>query len=620
MKAVVIKLEQLFKMETGLQGELVNFNIHKRKLLIPLYQREYIWADEKIITLVNDVKQCNKYLGNVILDEMESCYEIVDGQQRITTCFLILMSLYNKYIERPREQESLMRLIRPYGEFILRNDSIGEYIAENNGVLSLAINPEKDVYYQLEDFKRALGTIERELEKLESHDKTLEFKRKLLDCEVLVLINDSHDNIHPVEQLFLDINEKAQLLEVEDIFKGHCFENFEEYYHQSLRERWIEFKKCAMGFKKFGYKNASDYIYLYLLEKEGNSLSKNLTLRGRHYLDGKNMDETESLLCEMISYGKSNLNFFNNLSNMEYRFADLCKDSYRFRDTEDHLVLKQMCKSMLGSSAAQYQKLPLLYFIYALSENEEIVNTISHEQFRKIITNIYVYMMLFIMGGTKKSKNDIDYTIRDALNSEDKIRETVMAAKKLREQKVESFILRENYGIDKLLFLCSVIDTYQANKNWIKKIYSRQNGYTLEHFVIPDNRNRRILWKDDNNTFELELPAEEVRLYKSTIENYLIMDRHLNELMEHDDIVSKIQGIKEWFKIRNESVPKHILIIIESIENMESYKRLKSLKGKNVSHEVITAIYVEFVKSYFEPENRIKDQLQNSFINSFKNS
>ena len=153
MKAVVIKLEQLFKMETGLQGELVNFNIHKRKLLIPLYQREYIWADEKIITLVNDVKQCNKYLGNVILDEMESCYEIVDGQQRITTCFLILMSLYNKYIERPREQESLMRLIRPYGEFILRNDSIGEYIAENNGVLSLAINPEKDVYY-LEEFAK----------------------------------------------------------------------------------------------------------------------------------------------------------------------------------------------------------------------------------------------------------------------------------------------------------------------------------------------------------------------------------------------------------------------------------------------------------------------------------
>jgi len=91
MKAFVVKFEQLFKMDTGQQGRLVNFCQDKRKMIIPLYQREYTWTDEKIGTLVNDIKRSNKFLGNIILDETEFCYEIVDGQQRITTCFLILV-------------------------------------------------------------------------------------------------------------------------------------------------------------------------------------------------------------------------------------------------------------------------------------------------------------------------------------------------------------------------------------------------------------------------------------------------------------------------------------------------------------------------------------------------
>lgn len=33
-----------------------------------------------------------------------------------------------------------------------------------------------------------------------------------------------------------------------------------------------------MGFKKFGLKNASQYIYLYLLEAEGHSIPENLAV------------------------------------------------------------------------------------------------------------------------------------------------------------------------------------------------------------------------------------------------------------------------------------------------------------------------------------------------------
>lgn len=617
MKAFVVKFKQLFRMDTE---DIVNFNENKRRLLIPLYQREYTWTDEKIVTLVNDIKRYNKYLGNVILDEGETYYEIVDGQQRITTCFLILACLYNKYAGKQREQAVLKRLIMPYDEFILKNDSIGDYISEKKDKLFLTIKENSDVYYQAKDFERAFKTISKEIDKLESHEKILEFKRKLLDCEILVLINDQHDNTHPVEQLFLDINEKAQLLQVEDIFKGHCFENYEEIFHNDLRKLWIQLKKCAMEFKKFGFVDASQYIYLYLLEVEGYKIPANLTLNGKHYLDGMNMDQTESVLKEMIAYGQTNIEFYRNLSNTDYKFVDLCKNSYEYRNTSDHTVLKQMCKIMLESTAAQYQKLPLLYLIHSLRKNEEVVNSITHEQFRKVISNLYIYMMLFIMGGAKKSKKEIDYTIKEAIDGDDKINQILIAAKELRNRKLKEFSLLENMGSDKIAFIYSVIDNYISNKNWLKEIYSNEKGYTLEHFIIPDNRNRRIQWKDGNDTFEFELSTETVRTYKKKMINYLMIDGDLNESLEHDDIVSKIQDIKLWFQRRNVDLPEHVSLVIDYIEQLPQYVELVSLKDGHYSQKIIKEKYNNFISCYFEPDNEMLKMIEEKFIRSFQNS
>lgn len=622
MKAFIVKFKQLFKLDTSKKDQLLNFNDQKRKLRIPLYQREYTWTDEKIITLVNDIKRQNKYLGNIILDEVDSCYEIIDGQQRITTCFLILVCLYNYYSGHQSEQAALTKLMKPYNdEFILENNSVGNYITEQNGLLSITIAAENDIYYQSDAFQRAYSTIKNEIEKFNSHDEAHEFKQKLLDCEMLVLINDQHNYTHPVEQLFLDINEKAQLLQVEDIFKGHCFENYEEDEHDNLKSYWVKFKKCAMGFKKFGLNDASQYIYLYLLEVDNPSIPANLTLFGKHYLDGKTMDQTEHILTEMINYGQAVLEFYNNLSNTEYRFDDLCLNSYEYRNTNDHLILKQMCKIMLESNIAQYQKLPLMYFVYSLRKNVDIVNSMSHKQFRKIITNLYIYMALFVISGAKKSKSNIDHTIRNAINAEeDRINQVVLAAKNLRIEKVEEFSLKENFGFDKLAFIYSITDKYVANDNWLNCIYTHENGYTLEHFIIPDNRNKKIRWKEMNDAFEITLPADIVKFFKKNTINYLVIEKCLNESLEHDDIVSKISDIKTWHQQQHVDLPTHVSIVIEYIENMPTFQKLSGIKGTNADQSTIQSLYIDFVREYFNLENNnLQQKMKEAFINSFHN-
>lgn len=434
MKSFIVTIEEFFKMDTNIAEN--NFDPAKRKLIIPLYQREYKWSNEKIVSLINDIARRDKFIGNIILDEQENSYEVVDGQQRITTCFLTLLCLYNHYSGSPREQESVLRLLKPYGSFLLENYSIGSFVTQENDHLLLTISDAIDVYYQKQDFERAYGVITEHLSNMADQGTLREFKGKLLDSEMLVLINDQHRNTSPIEQIFLDINEKAQLLEVEDIFKGHCFENYDDAHHQDLRSTWVELKKQGMQFTKFGFENLSQFIYLYLLEVDSIDIPEKLTIAGKHYLDGKNMDATEALLKDMITYGQATTSVYESINTDDYRFVDICSNSYEYRNTQDHKLLKTMLKEILNAKA-QYQKLPLFYLIYSFKTNADLPARITHAQFRSLITNLYIFATLFTYTPGKKSKRDVDHTLRNALRAADpSIADILHAAKELRKSKV----------------------------------------------------------------------------------------------------------------------------------------------------------------------------------------
>lgn len=620
MRSFIVKIEKFFKMDTGIVGS--NFDPGKRKLVIPLYQREYKWTNEKIVSLINDIGQRDKFLGIIILDEQDECYEIVDGQQRITTCFLTLLGLHNLYAGSPREQESILRLLKPYGEFLLNNHSLGNFVSHANGMLSLAIDDNEDVYYQKEDFCRAYATIMEQLSEISSQGALREFKRKLLDCELLVLINDQHQNTSPIEQIFLDINEKAQLLEVEDIFKGYCFENYDDAYHQDLRSTWVDLKKQGMQFTRFGFENLSQYIYLYLLEVDSVDIPEKLTKAGKHYLHGKDMDATEALLKDMILYGEATTGMSTAINSDDYCFVDVCANSHEYRNQPDHKMLKIMLKEMLAAKA-QYQKLPLFYLLYSLKTNPALPRSIMHPQFRSIVTNLYIYATLFTYTPGKKSKRDVDHTLRNALRAaEQSIPDIIRAAKELRKNKVEYFeFTATRNGFEWFAFAYSIIDFYDANQNWLYAKYRREDGYNLEHFLIPDLRARCVTWVDEDNTFELPLRPSLVATYKKYATNYLVIDEELNGLLLHNDIVEKIRQINHWYEQQGKPVPKHVELIIRNILHKPEYIRLLHLKGLGKPQEEIIDAYNDFLEAYFSEENvsTLLSSISQAFKDAFTN-
>lgn len=127
---------------------------------IPIYQRNYAWEDDEISALIQDVydalkkdKDAYYYIGTLVTyHKGDQVYEVIDGQQRLTTINLVLAALdiprKNKLTYRARKKSN--ETINSVPEFNVDEKDIG--IINGFGYAKNAINkiiPQGD----LESFK-----------------------------------------------------------------------------------------------------------------------------------------------------------------------------------------------------------------------------------------------------------------------------------------------------------------------------------------------------------------------------------------------------------------------------------------------------------------------------------
>ena len=96
---------------------------NKCNYIIPIYQRNYAWGDDEISSLLQDIKNAceknkeqdkNYYIGSLVVYRREnSNFEVIDGQQRLTTLTLIMhhlgkLSFRNVSFEHRDESEQAL--------------------------------------------------------------------------------------------------------------------------------------------------------------------------------------------------------------------------------------------------------------------------------------------------------------------------------------------------------------------------------------------------------------------------------------------------------------------------------------------------------------------------------
>ena len=170
---------------------------------IPLYQRAYAWEDTQLIQLIEDIndvaEDTNYYIGSLIVAKHTGKYEVVDGQQRLTSLYLLLHYLGINV------KPILTFACREKSNYTLRN--IEEILCENRSKLDMdRIEP---------SILRGLKILNYEIKKPEFDREA--FLKKL--AKVIVYRIEVPENTD-LNRYFEIMNTRGEQLEQHDILKA----------------------------------------------------------------------------------------------------------------------------------------------------------------------------------------------------------------------------------------------------------------------------------------------------------------------------------------------------------------------------------------------------------------
>lgn len=181
---------------------------------IPLYQRDYAWEEKQIVQLIEDINDVNPgenyYIGSLIVANRNNTYEVVDGQQRLTTLFLLLSFLDLNY----GNEESLSFSCRKKSNYTLRH--IQPILAE-----------ERDKYdadHLQQNIINGLNIIKENIDKF-SEDQKKVFVKKLANVVIYRIEVPDHTDLN---HYFEIMNTRGEQLEQSDVLKARLMNELQD--------------------------------------------------------------------------------------------------------------------------------------------------------------------------------------------------------------------------------------------------------------------------------------------------------------------------------------------------------------------------------------------------------
>ena len=236
----------------------------KLKFEIPFYQRAYSWKKQDIEKLIRDINiNCKEghYLGNIVVKKNDDKFIVIDGQQRLTTIYIIFMALKEKLFELDYEIDS------GDGEK-LKNFDINEHRYINQQILE-AINFVKN-------------------------NKTLceiSFKEKLNSAIFTMTIIP--ENIKATEYFEL-VNTKSIQLENHQVLKARFLSNIKDNY-TGIARKWDMISNMDEKYKD-QVKNNNKYIQCGELE------TINVLLNKTYKEEQKAQTKTNSVAKSLVKF------------------------------------------------------------------------------------------------------------------------------------------------------------------------------------------------------------------------------------------------------------------------------------------------------------------------------
>ena len=259
--------------------ELLNGKI---QYVIPLYQRTYSWEEEQWEQLWDDLLEVyvlvspkNHFIGSVVTQQVPSSpeetsrYTLIDGQQRMTTLF-ILLSVIQKHSET--ENGTQDRLAEEIKETCLTN----KFGVGDERIKLIPSQRDRDAFAAVVNGLTApsgtqIGKVQayfgKVLKECDRDGNEIDL-RNLYRCIVnhLDMVSIRLDQNDSPNRIFESLNNTGMALSVADLIRNYLLMNIKnpEHQEQAYNEYWYPMEQLFAG----GTKDvAADFFWHYLMMK-----------------------------------------------------------------------------------------------------------------------------------------------------------------------------------------------------------------------------------------------------------------------------------------------------------------------------------------------------------------
>ena len=400
-------------------------NLFKFIYDVPVYQRPYSWDKEQIDVLLDDIigayksesKNEGYYTGNIIvydkndkINGLITKYDIIDGQQRITSFALILLAIYtlSLSIGVDENDKTLSSVKSALWKYVNREYNKNLRAVNLNSIekkcFSDLYNRCFTVPISIIDFcnnyvcssrfeERVVSNFIAIYEKIEDEisankkDEILDFADYILQYVQFIVI-EANCNKNKVFSMFESINSKGKRLEEIDLIKTYIFSKLDEASYDIYLEKWGRLiVKTEDNLYDYLYNYIKAYLCFYRQNiNVGNfkAISQNRLLQ--FFNESNEAEALKRLLDDM--YDK--VDFYNMLSSTEKAYELVKNNKFRF-----------YFKIFTEIS----YKHPKALFLRTLVEFKN--NNISKDDVRDIISETISFMVKTLSISSRDSKDVI---------------------------------------------------------------------------------------------------------------------------------------------------------------------------------------------------------------------
>jgi uncharacterized protein with ParB-like and HNH nuclease domain len=581
---------------------------------IPVYQRPYSWDKEQVDVLLEDIfanyesesQTDGYYTGNIIIYDKDSkidghitSYDIIDGQQRITTFSLILLATYSLAIINGAKEtdtsvlkikEALWKIVNRTNQKELRAVSLNSIEKEcYDAVYDQCFDDPKNIFEYCNNYECKNVFDERivsnfsEIYKLlnerivsKSSDEILNLADYLLIYIQFITI-EANCKQQEVFTMFESINSKGKKLEVIDLIKTYIFSKMDEESYNKYSKKWGALINKTND-------NLYDYLYTYIRAyvtyyRQNINIENFKSISKRELILKYNADSEKEALMKLIDDMTEKVDYYNMLENTESAYELIKSSKLRF------------FYNVFVNNGYQHPK-PLFFRTLLEFKNENI----SKKDAEDIVLETVSFMLKFLTISDRDSKDAISVfkDIMTDIIKEDRIDKQMII------NRLESQLMLKGITSDTLKNTIKLLDCYSEKRDMsipliaLYECTEKKEDENGEEKYITSYDQAYELVKDFSKLYSLdhllvqtpEIDDPHFKYYKDKNNNTLVLkeghdfpEELAQEGMNYDSfaktVLNRIGNLRIYYRDKNSGRQNDAISLPEN-ENFYDYSNIKT--------------------------------------------